>query len=160
MRTSVFGILLTFGVSITALHAQTEVLSSGGDAFGNGGSYSYSVGQIVYLFTNDATGSSSAGIQQPFEFFSVDVDENSDVCLSMSVYPNPAQSRVELNVEKISVENLSYQLFDMSGQLIHKHTIVAQQSPIDMETLPSGMYLLQVLKTNTTVQSFTIIKKN
>ena len=160
MRTSVVGILLTFGVSITALHAQTEVLSSGGDAFGNGGSSSYSVGQIAYTYSTDAAGSSSSGVQQPFEFFTVGVEENSDICLSMSVFPNPAQSSVQLNVENMSMENISYQLFDVSGQALLTEKITGQLSPIALETMASGMYILQVLNNNTVLKSFTIIKKN
>lgn len=160
MRKSVVGILLTFGVSITALQAQTEILSSGGDAFGNGGSSSYSVGQIVYTYTSDATGASSPGVQQPFEFFTVGIEENPDVCLSMSVYPNPAQSIVQLNIENMSVDNLSYQLFDVSGQVLLTEKITGQLSPIALENMASGMYVLQVLNNNITIQSFTIIKKN
>lgn len=160
MRKSVVVFLLTFGVSITAMNAQTDVLTSGGDAFGNGGNSSYSVGQIVYTYASDATGSSSLGVQQPFEFFTVDVEENPDVCLSMSVYPNPSQSIVQLNVENHSMKNLSYQLFDVSGQMLLTEKINNQISSITLESMASGMYILQVFNNKEIIKSFTIIKKN
>ncbi|MBS1538988.1 MAG: T9SS type A sorting domain-containing protein [Bacteroidetes bacterium] len=160
MRKSVVVFLLTFGVSITAMNAQTDVLTSGGDAFGNGGNSSYSVGQIVYTYGSDATGSSSLGVQQPFEFFTVDVEENPDVCLSMSVYPNPSQSIVQLNVENQSMKNLSYQLFDVSGQMLLTEKINNQISSITLESMASGMYILQVFNNKEIIKSFTIIKKN
>jgi len=50
----------------TTLSAQQGNIATGGDATGTGGSMSYSIGQVDYLYHSSDQGSLNFGLQQPF----------------------------------------------------------------------------------------------
>jgi len=55
---------------------------------------------------------------------------------------------------------LSYQLFDMQGKQLSNGQIVTQQTQINMNTLPTAIYFINVLnQENKKVKSFKIIKQ-
>lgn len=152
-------VLLLFAVCIANVTAQETLLPAGGDASGTGGSSSYSVGQITYSYDNaQSKGSSSQGVQHPYEFFTVGVDDNKEISLSLTVFPNPTQSVVNLKIENQSLEHLSFQLFDAKGEQLLTQIIQSENMQIPMSSLASGMYLLKILNGTTTVKTFTIIK--
>ena len=109
-------VMLLLGMGITTVHAQRAVLSSGGDASGTGGSVSYSIGQIDYSYQTGSTGSINQGVQQPYEFFSVGVDENSNISLSMSAFPNPTNTSLNLVIENQLLDHLYFKLYDVNGK--------------------------------------------
>lgn len=49
--------VLLLGLGLTRLQAQEAIPASGGNATGNGGSASYSVGQVVYTTNTGTNGS-------------------------------------------------------------------------------------------------------
>jgi len=54
---------------------------------------------------------------------------------------------------------LSYQLYDIQGRLLNNGQIVAQQTNIEMTSLPTAIYFINVVnQENQKVQSFKIIK--
>ena len=55
--------------------AQNAVVPVGGTASGNGGTVTYTVGQIAVQTNSDGTASISEGVQQPYEISVVGVDE-------------------------------------------------------------------------------------
>ncbi len=59
--------ILTIMLLFIGLHAQESTTASGGEASGDGGTVSYSVGQVVYGTHSGTTGSVSEGIQQAYE---------------------------------------------------------------------------------------------
>ena len=138
MKKTNLTVLLLLGMGLTTAYAQRAVLSSGGDASGSGGSVSYSIGQIAYSFQTGSTGSLNQGVQQPYEFFSVGVDENSDISLSMSAFPNPTNSALNLMIENQPLDHLYYQLFDVSGKQILNRGISNPLTSVPMENLAPG----------------------
>jgi len=150
-------VLLLLGLGITTLQAQQSANASGGNATGSGGSASYSIGQVAYTYN---PGSSNQGVQQPYEFFTTGIDNNKDISLSITVFPNPAQSTVTLKVENQLSENLYYQLYDVKGQQLLNQKVSNVLTLIPMQTLAAGTYLLQVSESKKTVKTITIIKNN
>ena len=102
----------------TAIQAQEAVTAAGGDATGSGGSVSYSIGQIDYITNTGTGGTVTQGVQQPYEFFIVGIDDKKDISVELSVYPNPAVSTVNLRIDNQNLENISFQLYDMNEKLI------------------------------------------
>ena len=149
--------ILLFAIGIFCLRAQQSSNAAGGNATGSGGSASYSVGQVVYT---GLPGSSNQGVQQPYEFFTVGIDENKDINLSMVVFPNPAQSVLNLKIENQVFEGLSYQLFDVTGQQLLDQQIYNQLTAIQITKLPAGTYLLRVGDSKKVLKTFSIIKNN
>ena len=145
-------LLVSFG-----LQAQVSVNAAGGDAASDGGSVSFSVGQVVFGANAGTNGSVTEGVQQPYEISVLSVVEQAEN-ISLSVYPNPSTDYLYLTSSD-EISNLSYQLFDMNGKLLQSEKIVGNQTNINMQGLVSATYFVKVSQGNKTVKSFKIIKK-
>jgi hypothetical protein len=138
--------------------AQESINTSGGDATGTGGTASYSVGQVVYTTNTGSTGSVAQGVQHAYEIFTVGIKET-ELNISLTAFPNPTIENLTLQISDYNNEKLSYQLFDMQGKQISNGQIVAQQTQINMNSLPTATYFINVVnQENKKVQSFKIIK--
>ena len=153
-----FPALILLGLTLTEVKAQSSLNASGGNATGIGGSASYSVGQLAYTVATGAGGSATAGVQQPIELFTSSHEELESIKLSLSVYPNPASAIVNLQVTDLKWNELSYQLFDLSGKLLADQKITGETSSISIENQPAGSYFLKVRQGNTEIKSFKILK--
>ena len=148
-----------FCLGFTGVQAQEAVLTSGGDATGSGGSVSYSVGQIVYTTNTGTNGSVAQGVQQPFEISTVTaIAEAKGIILNCSAYPNPATNFLTLKIENYKIENLSYQIYDISGKLLLNNKINDTETSIPMESMSSANYFLKVIQSDKEVKTFKIIK--
>ncbi|MEX1003480.1 MAG: T9SS type A sorting domain-containing protein [Crocinitomicaceae bacterium] len=149
--------VLLLGIGITA-QAQQATTATGGDATGSGGTVAYSIGQVVYTTNTDASGTVSQGVQQPYEIFTVGIKET-ELNISLSVFPNPTANNLTLEISDYNNQKLSYQLFDMQGELLSNGQVTAQQTQISTANLPSATYFINVVnQENKKVQSFKIIK--
>jgi len=150
-------LILFLGTAI--ITAQEVVPASGGNATGDGGSASYSVGQMVYTVYSGSNGSVAQGVQQPYEISVVtSTEEFADIILNISAYPNPAKDILVLSIGESDKENLSYQLFDQQGKIISDANILNNETSIDMKNLLPANYLLRVNYQGKEVKTFKIIK--
>ena len=149
--------LLLLGFGITTVQAQQATTATGGNASGSGGTVSYSVGQIAYTTNTGSNGSVAQGVQQAYEIFSVGIIDT-DLNISLQVYPNPTTNFLTLNVGKSELSNLNFQLYDLTGKLIENKKITSTTETIRMENLPSATYFLKVVNNNKEVKTFKIIK--
>ena len=145
-------LLVSFG-----LRAQVSVNAAGGNATGDGGSVSFSVGQMTFSANVGPNGSVTQGVQQPYEISVLSVAEQAEN-INLSVYPNPSTDYLYLTTSD-EISDLSYQLFDMNGKLLKSEKIVGNQTNINMQGLVSATYFVKVNQGNKTVKSFKIIKK-
>ena len=145
-------LLVSFG-----LRAQVSMNAAGGNAAGDGGSVSYSVGQMVLSANTGANGSVTEGVQQPYEISVLSVSESAE-SISLSVYPNPSTDYLYLTSSE-EIPSLSYQLFDMNGRLLKSGKINENQTDIDMQNLVPATYFVKVNQGNKTVKTFKIIKR-
>ena len=82
--------ILLFVLSASVLFAQNAVTVSGGEANGNSGSVSYSIGQTFYSTNVGSNGQVSEGVQQPYEIYDVtEVQSTISDVISLSAFPNP-----------------------------------------------------------------------
>jgi hypothetical protein len=131
---------------------------SGGDATGSGGTVAYSIGQLVYTTNNGGNGSVAQGVQNAFEIFTVGIKET-ELNISLTALPNPTTENLTLQISDYNNEKLSYQLFDMQGKQLSNGQITAQQTQINMNSLPTATYFINVVnRENKKVQSFKTIK--
>jgi hypothetical protein len=158
----VFVLLLT--ISVNAIRAQEAIPASGGNVSGSGGTVSYTVGQVVYTTNTGTNGSVAQGVQQPYEISVVTGIENPiKISLSCTVYPNPATTQLTLKVDNIKNENLSYQLFDVSGKLLENKKLEGNETTIFMGHRPTATYFLKVVQINQAtilqeIRTFKIVK--
>lgn len=143
---------------VSFAQAQESTNASGGDATGTGGTASYSVGQVVYTTNTGSTGSVAQGVQHAYEIFTVGIKET-ELNISLTVFPNPTTENLTLQISDYNNEQLSYQLFDMQGKQLSNGQITAQKTQINMNSLPTATYFVNVVnQENKKVQSFKIIK--
>lgn len=153
-------ILLSFG--LIELKAQETIPATGGNASGSGGTVSYTVGQVIYNTNTGTNGSVAQGIQQPYEISIVSgVDETESINLILSAYPNPTTDFLTLKIDAsatLSIQSMSYQLYDISGKLLESKKIEGNETSIDMKNLVPAIYFLKVIQGSKEVKTFKIIK--
>ncbi len=148
--------LTAFGVQV--LMAQQALLTSGGTISGSGGTLSYSVGQVAYSGIEGSGGSLIQGMQLPFEFYVVGLDEYHDISLSMIVFPNPTSGLIKLTIDHEIIKGLQYQLHDSNGKLLLGQQIVANETVIAMGGFPPAIYFLYITHETSILRTFKIIK--
>lgn len=152
-------VLLLLGLRLSGLNAQTTVAATGGNTTGNGGSASYSVGQVVYHTNTGTNGSIAEGVQQLYEISDVTGLEGAKcISLSVSAYPNPTTDYLTLSIDNFEVSNLSYQLYNINGNLLENKKLESNQTRIVMSNLVPATYFLKVTNGQKEVKTFKIIK--
>jgi hypothetical protein len=160
-RLKVFAILF-LGLGLTALQAQNAIPATGGSASGNGGTCTYSVGQVVYTTNAGSNGSVAQGVQQPFEISVVTaLNKAKGISLSVSAFPNPTTDCLNLNVDAstlLNIQSMSYELLDMNGKLLETKRLEGDHTGIVTSNLITSIYFLKILQETKEVITFKIIK--
>lgn len=151
-----FSILL-LGIGIT-IQAQQSTIASGGNSSGNGGTVSYSIGQLVYTTLAGSTGSVAQGVQQPFEISVVLGLEEHQISLNMQAYPNPTTDYLKLMIANFELSTLNFELYDINGKLMESKKISGAIETIRMDYLPRAIYFLKVTSNDKELKTFKIIK--
>ena len=152
-----FLFLMITGYPAVALFAQQEILSTGFEASGTGGSVSGSAGQVAFSTWQDTTGIITEGVQQPFEIFILSVNEleSTPMC---TVFPNPTSGEVTLKFNS-SVSNMSTCLYDLNGTKLKSTTIDTLETIVPMDELQPATYILVILQKDQPVKTYKIIKR-
>ena len=144
-------------------YAQETITTSGGEATGNAGTVSYTIGQIAVQTVANSNASVSEGVQQPYEIQTIGVDNYPQITLDAKVYPNPTADRLILSIGSSVVEtrhgtSLQAALFNNNGQHIRTLNVTGVQTDIDMTDLSSGTYYLRVTDEKQTLKTFKVVK--
>lgn len=134
---------------------QREVTSSGGDAQGVSGSFSWSLGQTSDLNYSGSNGFISEGIQQPAEFFLTGADLLESPGLLL--FPNPGTRNIQLlGLESIPLP-APYQIFNSLGQELLRGELSFTQPYISVFHFPEGTYML-LLPNSPHTPTFSFVK--
>jgi len=165
-------LVLVMGISLTEIQAQESIPTSGGNASGNGGTVSYSVGQLVFTTNNSGSnGSVAQGVQQPFEISVItELVEATGITLQCLVYPNPSTDLLTLTIEGDFIQTqYMASLYDFNGKLILSKIISENEMTISMKNLAAANYFLKIVQTkhassqninkSQEIKAFKIIKK-
>lgn len=152
-------IFILLCVSISNLHAQEVIVTSGGNAEGSGGSSSYSVGQVFFSVYTGTNGSIVEGVQQAYEISThTGIELNEDINLQCSTFPNPTNDFLILKIEKLDLSSLSFQLYDMQGKLLEDKKPEGNETKISMLNYSPSVYFLKVKDSQKELITFKIIK--
>lgn len=138
--------------------AQSNTVSSGGNASNASGSVSYSIGQIDYTSQAGTSGDINQGVQQPYEIFAINNVGELDPEISLTVGPNPTMDKLILTCGQSKNTELFYSMFDNNGKEIIGTSKLLDAAEIDLTPYPVGMYQLVVRNNEMSIQSFKIIK--
>jgi len=157
LNISIFFISLSMPIYAVA---QEVVISSGANISDNGGSVSYSVGQVISQPSKGVDGTVAAGVQQAYIIdVSTSMEDNQRISLSASAYPNPSTDFLILEVNEFKLSAFRFQLTDISGKVLQSRNITADKTNIPMSNLIPATYFLKVIKNDSEVKVFKIIKK-
>ncbi len=153
---------LAFLFCSTLLFAQADIVPAGGDASSNGGSVSYTVGQVATQYATDGTHSVLEGVQQPYEIQTVGVDDYPNIKLEAVLYPNPTRDFVQLSIQgyEIPSNGLTAQLYDAEGRLMEVFSVTDLQTKFDLSRYASAMYQLRIQDGKRLLKTFKIVKNN
>ena len=143
---------------VFSIKAQQSIMTSGGEATGTTGSASYSIGQLITTTTTNSNGSVSAGVQQAFEISVTLGIDDTTINLTFAAYPNPTVDVLHLSISNFNQENLSYQLFNVQGQLLATKKVNNATTTIGMQSYAPAIYFLKVTSNNQAIKTFKIIK--
>ena len=85
------------------------------------------------------------------------VDEltmTSDLKNELSIYPNPVQNEVNIQIDKQVPVGWSFYIVDINGLIVFK----ANESIIDISVLSNGSYILYAVKENEYLDGIKFIK--
>ncbi len=151
--------LFLLGFCLAEMHAQEAISPMGGNASGNGGSMSYTLGQLACQTHWAKNAYLTEGVQQPYEISVITgVEEASAISLSLKAYPNPASTQLTLEVPDFQSGLMAYALYDLSGRCLRNNTLTESLSIINMRALPAGAYFLKVTDGSKELKTFKIIK--
>ncbi len=146
--------LIIFSIS----YSQETISAAGGEASGEIGIASFSVGQLVYTASNTPKGKMNQGVQHGLSQFELSNHELTSLSLRAETYPNPTKHGVVLYLEDAELENLNYSLYDIYGKYLESGKITGLTTSINLKSYQSGVYLLKVNEENVELKSFRIIK--
>ena len=139
--------LLIVGILLTGFaKAQVSTNASGGNAEGIGGTINYSIGQMTYSTYSGISGNIAQGVQHAYEIFPIKPEQTYSK-ISVSIFPNPTEDYLTLDVSDFKNEKLLYQLYDMEGRLLQYGVIISNQTILEMKSLAAAVYIVKVYAT-------------
>ena len=159
----IFTILILSCLLVPSLFAQSAIVPVGGDAQGNGGSVSYTVGQLAVESAANSNGSISVveGVQQPYEIMTVGVDDYPQIALNAVVYPNPTENiaQLQLNGFEIPTDGLRATLYNSNGKQLQNVTVTEDLTTFQIGQYATGTYYLEVRDGKRTLKTFKVVRK-
>lgn len=140
--------------------AQSDIVPAGGTATGEGGTVTFTIGQIAVQSQGEGSITFSEGVQQPYEIQTIGIDNYPDITLNAVVYPNPTAGNVQLtmnNVQNVQLEG-EVRAFDTNGKLLFVKKIEGETTDIPMSDLAAGTYFVNVVSGKQVLKTFKVVK--
>ena len=162
MKNRVCLISILFMMS-AGVFAQSAIVPVGGDAQGNGGSVSYTVGQVAmqYVVNSDGTIFVAEGVQQPYEIMTVGVDDYPQIVLDAVVYPNPTNNIAQLHLNGVEIPIGGYRaiLYDGNGKMLESLNVTDEITPFQIGQYATGTYYLELRDGKRLLKTFKVVRK-
>ena len=153
---------VVFSMITISLFAQSAVVPAGGSATGNGGTVTYTVGQIADQKVEGGGRYVIEGVQQPYEIQVVGINSYPGINLTAIVYPNPTVDKVMLSIRdyEIPSSGLTLQLYDLNGKFLKTMVITDADTEIDFSEYAASTYQLRVLNQKQLLKTFKVVKNS
>lgn len=138
------------------MHHTSDV--SGGNASGQGGSISYSVGQVFFTVNHSYEFVVLEGVQQPSsQTETTSINEIND--FTITAYPNPFTDVLYINIDDFENKDLRYLIFDIQGNLLKRIRVKERTTEVFLYNLQAAAYLLKIFNGDVNVTTLKLIKK-
>ena len=107
------------------------------------GTYPFTVTHAMFLNYQGEMLVANDNLQLDIELKADNVSARPEVGIdAVNIYPNPASERIHL-VSDTAIETI--RIFDITGQLHKKQRMKSYQGDVNVEQLPAGLYLIEIL---------------
>nr|MBS0037311.1 T9SS type A sorting domain-containing protein [Saprospiraceae bacterium] len=154
-----FGLFLFLGFGTVQLQAQQAVVPAGGNASGNSGSVSYTVGQVFYQTIDGPSAYATEGVQQPYEIYNLTSVENLELTLEVSIFPNPTSDYLIIELDESVDRSMNYAVFDVSGKQVDNQLLSGIRTAIPTAGLSSGTYFIAIFREGEKINTFKVVKQ-
>lgn len=144
-------------MAMQTIEAQSDVVPTGGTATGDGGTVTYTIGQIAVQSYEESGVIISEGVQQPYEIQIIGIDNYPGITLNAVVFPNPTNGNVQLTINDEQLEG-GVRVFDMNGKLLFVKKIEGENTEIPMSELAAGTYFVNVMTEKQVLKTFKVVK--
>ena len=152
-------LLLSLLCIINTSVSQESINASAQTVKNETGSVSYSVGQTFYSSYANSNGSINEGIQLLFEILVITGIEETDVQMEYTVFPNPAENYLILEIKDKDFSRMFYQVYNLDGKLLINEKISSAQTTISLRGLAPSTYFIKIMDENQEVKTFKVIKR-
>jgi len=141
--------LATLLLAMVSSHAQNAIVNFGYDANGNRISRTLTVAKVEEKGKSD-------DITTTLDFISEET--NAFGGATVSIYPNPTHDKLTVSIQGLRENHVKACLIATTGAILIQQELCKDVHDLDLSSLPSGMYLLQLSASNMT-QILKIIKE-
>jgi len=140
-------------------NAQNVTATSGGSGTVGTMTVNYTFGEAFVTAYQNGGSILTQGFHQPY--YTVVATEENFPLGTLSVFPNPTTSILQIQFELVNLDDLLVSLFDLTGKIITTSKVNSDIWQTDLSGLASGYYLLTVSDVqNNKSNSFKIFKSN
>jgi len=141
----------------TSLQAQEVVTTAGSYGETTSGSLSWTIGEPIIETLTDGTNTLTQGFQQS-KLTVTAINDLKVPGIELSVYPNPTNSFLSIDVKTDKQRDLLLSLFDLNGKLILQKKMAGNKQTIRMQNYKPATYILKVTEANKEIRTYQIVK--
>lgn len=78
--------------------------------------------------------------------------------MAMAVFPNPTSDQIIVSLTNIDKALFSFVLYDLQGRTLSSSLLQSTITPVAMQNLSKGVYILKINQNNREFKTFKIIK--
>jgi len=138
-------------------HATINI--AGRDVSDDGGSISYSIGQVFFSVHHDPENQILEGVQQPLVISARPIVKKENN-FKVAAYPNPGTDYFMIEASDYPKRELSYKFMDLQGRLLKAERFgKSGATRVNINSLPAAIYLLRIYDNGKFIKTIKIIKK-
>lgn len=150
-------VMIAFFLFAIAIQAQEVVSTAGSYGETTSGSLSWTVGEPVIETITDGTNTLTQGFQQS-KLTVTAINDLKVPGIELSVYPNPTNSFLSIEVKTDKQRDFLLSLFDLNGRLILQKKMEGNKQTIKMQNYKPATYILKVTEGNKEIRTYQIVK--
>ena len=150
-------VMIAFFLLATVIQAQEVVSTAGSYGETSSGSLSWTIGEPVIETITDGTNTLTQGFQQS-KLTVTTINDLKFTSIELSVYPNPTNSFLSIEVKTDKQRDLLLSLFDINGKLILQKKMAGNKQTIKMQNYKPATYILKVTEGNKDIKTYQIVK--
>ncbi len=151
-------ILFAFFLLVNVMINAQEVIATGGNYRETvDGSLAWTVGETVIETFSNVNNSLTQGMHQSKLIITAIYElEGSD--LNISVFPNPVDEFLKINIEIEEYSMMKCVLYDIEGKLLKQIEVTGNETFIQIGSYKPATYLLKIFVNNIEIKDYKIIK--